>query len=321
MKCQSVTLNGGFKMPIVGFGSGGIKTADLMEETLNTALEVGYRHIDTATVYENEHLIGSVLQKWFSAGRLKREDIFITTKLPNYALQPDKVEEFLRASLAKLQVNYVDLYLIHFPVARVETAPNEPCSLLPTDHIAVWKKMEEQVELGRAKAIGVSNFSQRQIERLINNSTIKPACLQSEIHLYLQQESLVNFCHSNGLVVTAYSPLGHPGIGDWLKKRGMEKDYLPDELSDPTVQQIAKKHNITTAQVLLKFQIQKNIVVVPKSSKPNRLRTNFDLFSFSLDDGDIKALADLDKGERARIFEYKNLNGEDHPEWPFPKRR
>ncbi|XP_060535172.1 aldose reductase-related protein 2-like isoform X2 [Cylas formicarius] len=309
MNCQSVTLNGRFKMPIVGFGSGGIITAELMEETLNTALEAGYRHIDTATAYENEHLIGPVLQKWFSSGKLNREDIFITTKLPNYKLQPEKVEEQLKASLARLQINYVDLYLIHFPVARMEASPYEPSPLLPTDHVAIWKKMEEQVEMGRAKAIGVSNFTQNQIEKLINNSTIKPACLQSEIHLYLQQEPLVRFCHSNGLAVTAYSPLGHPGIGDWFKQNGIEKEFLPDELNDPTVQLIAKKHNVTSAQILLKFQIQRNIVVVPYTSKPSRVKTNFDLFSFSLDAADIKALIDSDKGERARIFGFENLNG------------
>uniref|UniRef100_V5GRZ6 Aldose reductase n=1 Tax=Anoplophora glabripennis TaxID=217634 RepID=V5GRZ6_ANOGL len=205
-------LPGGLKMPAIGLGTAGFWDEAALERVLNAALELGYRHIDTAYGYKNEVFIGRVLKKWFSSGKLKREDIFITTKLPLIGIHQDRVELFMKKSLENLQVEYVDLYLIHHPIGvKYFGDEDNRKEIDEVDHIQIWKKMEEQVQLGRTKTIGLSNFNKRQIERIITTARIKPACLQVELHVDFQQRDLVGYCHKNGIVVVAYSPLGAPG--------------------------------------------------------------------------------------------------------------
>ncbi|KAF7280226.1 hypothetical protein GWI33_006271 [Rhynchophorus ferrugineus] len=323
MAIPSVKLLGGYDFPVVGLGTWQSDNEQALEDALNAALELGYRHIDTAYVYRNEHVIGRVLKEWLTSGKIKRDDLFITTKLPMEAINPDRVEQYIKKSLESLQLDYVDLYLIHFPICTKPRKPDskEPIETEPTDHIAVWKKMEEQVDAGRTKTIGLSNFSIAQIDRVIKNSRIKPACLQVEIHTFFPQNELVKFAQDNGLVVVAYSPLANPSINKFYAKMGLPPKELPNMLTNGIISSIAKKHNKSNAQIMLKFLLQRNIVVIPKSVTATRLKENIDLFDFTLDGDDLTALRGLDQGEPARVCDFSFAKAfVSHPEWPFPAR-
>ncbi|KAJ8922409.1 hypothetical protein NQ315_004355 [Exocentrus adspersus] len=311
-------LNNGLKIPAIGYGTWLSNDEQELENALDAALEVGYRHIDAAFVYLNEHVIGRVLNKWFTTGKLKREDIFLTTKLPVCGMRPELVQKYLKESLASLQVDYVDLYLVHVPfgLKHVEgnTYPTREDGTIDfdanTNHAAIWKSMEELVGLGLSKSIGVSNFNADQISRLLKNCKIPPCNLQIEHHAYLQQKDLVQFCKENKIVVTAYSPLGSPG----LSKLGTQ---TPDLMGHEGVKEIAEKYNKTSAQILLRHIIQKGIVAIPKSTNPERLKQNIDIFDFKISDEDMKTLNDLDRN--LRILNFKSLfkGIENHPEYPF----
>jgi len=182
-----LTLPSGQKMPVLGLGTCDAKDEDGLERALDAALEFGYRHIDTAFAYENEAIVGKVLNKWLDGGKIKREDLFITTKLPPTGIHPDRVELFMKKSLTNLQLDYVDLYLVHLPIGiKYEEGNVGPkFELEPkTDHAAIWKKMEEQVDAGRAKNIGLSNYNISQIETVLKAARIKPANLQVELHVF-----------------------------------------------------------------------------------------------------------------------------------------
>ncbi|CAH1101257.1 unnamed protein product [Psylliodes chrysocephalus] len=313
----------GQKMPAIGLGTWMSTNEEELVSALDAALEAGYRHIDTAAVYFNEALIGKVLNKWLSSGKIKREELFVTTKLPIAGMHPDRVELFIKQSLEDLQLDYLDLYLIHFPVGTnyvgsVVTPPDQ-IQVETNDHLEIWKKMEEQVDAGRTKAIGLSNFNQRQIERILENCRIPPVCLQVELHASLQQKELVEFCHKNNLIVVAYSPLGNPGYNKFLESVGQDGKELPNNLQNPIVQNIAKKHNKSPGQILLRFLIEKNIVPIPKSVTPKRIEENLNVFDFSLDEEDLEQLEGLEKGEEARICDFKFFPPlRESPEFPFP---
>ncbi|KAJ4436631.1 hypothetical protein ANN_16762, partial [Periplaneta americana] len=254
---------------------------------VDTALEMGYRHIDTAFLYRNEAEIGKTLKKWFDSGKLKREDVFIVTKLPHKGNRAESVEKYLKKSLEALQLSYVDLYLIHNPVgvqdSDTELFPKDESGNflldLNTDHVSLWKAMEKQVDLGRTRSIGLSNFNSRQIARIVKAAHIKPANLQVELHVYFQQRELVAFCKALDITVCAYGPLGSPGLADFIKNSGngagMGDFPSEDPLKDPVVNRIAEKHNKTAAQVLLRHIMQREIVVIPKSVTPSRIKENF----------------------------------------------
>ncbi|XP_030760211.1 aldose reductase A-like isoform X3 [Sitophilus oryzae] len=322
MAVQTFDLLGKFKIPAVGFGTFTATDEKELEAALDAAFEAGYRHIDTATIYANEHIIGKVLQKWFHSGKLSRKDIFITTKLPPNGVHPDRAEKFLLESLEKLQLDYVDLYLIHFPICTSASLLQSGAKPEHTDLIATWKKLEEQVDLGRAKAIGVSNFNINQVQRILDNARIKPAANQIELHIFFQQPELVNFLQQNGVLPISYSTLGNPGINKFLEKVGRPlRTNALDLLGNATVKTIAEKHDKTSGQILLKYWVQKKVAVIPKSVTPSRIKENIDLFDFSLGENDLKSLESLDLGEEGRqaimSFSKEFL---DHPEYPFPRR-
>ncbi|XP_044254906.1 1,5-anhydro-D-fructose reductase-like [Tribolium madens] len=322
-----LNLPRGLKMPVLGLGTWQAKDKGELESALNTALELGYRHIDTAYIYENEKIIGDVLKQWFNSGKLKREDLFITTKLPMFGLKPDRVEYFLKKSLENLQLDYVDLYLIHFPIGfKFDTSTGRPVvndkrQLVPegkTDHVAVWKQLEEQVDAGRVKTIGLSNYSISQIETILKSARIKPANLQVEIHVYFQQRELVDFCQKNGITVVAYSPLAAPSYNKVLQAMGRESKKLPDILGDPVVNKIAKKHSKTPAQIVLRFLLQRGIAAIPKSVTPKRIQENINVFDFSLDENEFKELWNLEAGEKGRVHDFNmGFDLKDHPDWPL----
>ncbi|XP_043271577.1 probable Rho GTPase-activating protein CG5521 isoform X3 [Venturia canescens] len=323
---QSIKLSSGYDMPTVGLGTWQAKPEEI-EAAVATALEKGYRHIDTAFNYTNEDAIGASLKKWFTEGG-KREDLFVTTKLPHYGNRPSDVEKFIKLSLEKLGLDYLDMYLVHMPFAFVQDAEsfapaiNEDGSYVldvDSDPVSVWKEMEKQVRNGLARSIGLSNFNEKQIQEVWDNADIKPSNLQVEMHAYHQQKKLRKFCKEHNIAVTAYSPLASPGAkAHFQSKYNYSPDKFPDLLGHPVVQEIAKKHNKTSAQILLRHLVQEGVIVIPKSSSPERIKINSDLFDFTLTDDDVKALDSLDHGPAGRIFNFLFFKGvEHHRHYPF----
>ncbi|XP_076029997.1 aldo-keto reductase family 1 member A1-like [Oratosquilla oratoria] len=316
-KIPCVELHTGQKMPVIGMGTFKVKH-DEGRVAFNAALECGYRHIDTAYMYFNEEVIGEVLSAWFESGRLKREDVFITTKLPLIGNRKEDVSRFLQKSLDSMRISYVDLYLIHSPIGlkwkndmdTFALSANGECSLeIETDLEELWKGMEAQVDSGKAKAIGLSNFNSKQIERIMTASRIKPAILQVEVHAHHLQKPLRKVCEQNGIIVCGYAPLGAP------YKHEDEGLVL---LKNPVVLKIAAHHKKTNAQVLLRHLIQHDIVIIPKSSNAERLKENLEVFDFELTAEEMGELDSLDLGKKGKLFTFSNFKGLDkHPEYPF----
>ncbi|EZA54970.1 Alcohol dehydrogenase [NADP+] [Ooceraea biroi] len=318
---SSVLLPTGQTMPILGFGTWQASGEEL-EAALDAALEAGYRHIDTATVYENESIIGNVLKKWLDSGKIERSDLFIVTKVPPSGNRPGDIKKWIMRSLHNLQLSYLDLYLVHTPFAFEEAGDdlhprNEKGEIrmdVNTDHLKVWSMMEQQVQEGRTRAIGLSNFNVTQIKRILANAELAISNLQIESHLYFQQKELVKFCRDNKISVTAYSPLGTRG---YVKQVGMT-ETIPNMLENPTVLEMAKAYNKTPAQILLKFIVQRGIIAIPKSTNPKRIQENIQLFDWELEVKDMEKLRALDMGESARICDFSFMKGiTEHPEFPF----
>ncbi|XP_047099392.1 1,5-anhydro-D-fructose reductase-like [Schistocerca piceifrons] len=301
-KMEYLTFFNGHKMPILGLGTAHALGDDI-EKAIDAALEIGYRHIDTARRYNNEAQIGRTLKKWLDSGKIKREDLFIVTKLPLTGNRAECVEKHLKQSLHDLQLDYVDLYLIHHPVGfqYVDPKDNGEEMLLDmnTDHVSLWKAMEGQVDAGRARSIGLSNFNARQVKRVWQSARIKPANLQVELHVYFQQSQLRAFCRALDITICGYIPLGAPGQYKLKEHSGISKSFR-DQITSPVVSQIAQKHEKTNAQVLLRYIIQLGVAAIPKSTNPDRLQQNFDVFDFELSAEDMDTLEQLDKGPAGR---------------------
>lgn len=311
-------------MPLLGYGTWQAKEGEL-EEALEEALCAGYRHIDTAAAYQNEDVIGKLIDEtWIKTGNLTRDELFMVTKLPPVGMCPGGPEKWLKRSLEALRMEYVDVYLVHTPF-RFEAQGDELHPMRDgkiaviddVDLVAVWKEMEAQVDAGRAKAIGLSNFNQRQIQQILDICRIKPANLQVELHLYLQQKPLVDFCKQNGIVVTAYSPVGSPGSATFIKQFGADIK-LPDLLNHPVVLEVAAKHNKKAGQVLLKHIVQRGVCAIPKSCSQERIIQNIQLFDFTLDSDDVAKLDAVDVGKAGRIFDFTFLGvNTSAPNYPF----
>ncbi|XP_076318500.1 aldo-keto reductase family 1 member A1-like isoform X7 [Tachypleus tridentatus] len=276
-----VKLNNGAHMPIIGLGTWQAKAGEL-EAAVETAIEYGYRHIDTAWAYMNEKDIGNALKKVFDAGKLKREDIFVVSKpTDGDALFPRKDGK---------------------PVIDYEA-----------DLVDTWKGMEDAVDAGMTKAIGLSNFNSEQIKRIYENARIKPANLQVECHAYLPQVKLFELCKELNITFTAYGPLGNPSLSIVLKENFGIDAVLPNLLKDTSIQAIAERNQKTPAQILLRWLIQRGIIVIPKSSKPIRIKENFEIYDFNLSEEEVNQINALDKN--IRLFKYDWM--EDHPNFPF----
>ncbi|XP_046492338.1 1,5-anhydro-D-fructose reductase [Neodiprion pinetum] len=323
---QNIRLSSNFEIPTVGLGTWQSGPEEI-EKAVEAALENGYRHIDTAFNYNNEEAIGRSLKKWFDKGG-QRRDLFITSKLPHYGNRPGDVEKFIKLSLEKLQLDYLDMYLIHMPFAFVKDPNGYAPTIDPdgfykldlnTDPVSVWKEMEKQVKNGRAKSIGLSNFNDKQLTEIWDNADIKPSNLQIELHAYQQQKRLRELCKGYNIAVTAYSPLASPGAKTHFQtKYNYNAEKFPDLLGHPVVKEIAAAHSKTTAQVLLRHLVQAGVVVIPKSASPQRIKENIDLFDFELTQTEMNSLDVLDRGVDGRIFHFLFFKGvEKHPHYPF----
>merc|ERR1711973_670598 len=320
---RAVKFSNGMEMPLLGLGTWQFESDETLKTAINSALEAGYRSFDTAFDYENEGPIGDVLNEWIQSRRVKREELFITTKLPFIGNRADKVEKFLLMSLEELKLKYVDLFLIHFPVGlhcEDDLFPEDDSgnSVLDmnTDLVALWQAMEAQVDAGRCKAIGVSNFNSKQLQRIVQAARIKPACLQVEVHAYFQQKPLRELCSQLGISVCAYGTLGSKGRIDFCHEYGTPQISIPAVLENQTVADIAKALRRSESKRISRFMIQQNVVVVPKSSSEIRIKENIKVYDFVLSTQEMESLNSLD--QNLRSFTYGFLKGiESHPEYPF----
>ncbi|KRY45646.1 1,5-anhydro-D-fructose reductase [Trichinella britovi] len=322
---RTIVLHNGVKMPIIGFGTWLawilLCKGKSLSDALDIALETGYRHIDTAYVYENEDVVGDAVQRFLNSGKAKREDLFIVTKLFGGFHRGDEVEPALRESLKKLKLNYVDLYLIHTPMS-FKKSDKELVKLVddhiipdPVDHLETWKAMEEVYKKGLTRAIGLSNFNIEQMQRIIDNCEIIPHNIQVECHIYWPQNELFDFCQKYNISFTAYGPIGSPGRKESrlgvLGVADINKEPAP--LEDALVKSIAEMHKKTPAQILLKYLIQRGMIVIPKSTNEGRIKENFNVFDFKLEESDMSALAN--RPIKKRLFNF--YWARKHPDFPF----
>ncbi|KAM7534025.1 hypothetical protein Aperf_G00000116712 [Anoplocephala perfoliata] len=302
-------LNDGRTIPQLGFGTFDAEKG-LTAKAVEEAIDVGYRHIDTAMAYGNEEEVGQAIAKSLKKHGLKREDIFVTTKLWCDKHDPKDVRKACEESLKRLGLDYVDLYLVHFP-AGFHLKEGAPLHTYTRDDVVyehhkledTWNAMEKLVSAGLAKSIGVSNYNKRQIEHLIKHCKIVPAVNQVEVNLHWLNTKLIEYCCSKNIVVEAYSPLGQPGF---------RKNQEVLELK--AVAEIAKKHKVTPAQVILRHGLQRNIVVLVKSVTPERIRSNFDVFGFELSEEEMNKLNKA--GQNKRLITWPEPLF-DHPDYPF----
>jgi 2,5-diketo-D-gluconate reductase A len=261
----TIRLNNGVEIHQLGFGVYQVPPEDTAD-AVSTALEIGYRHIDTAEMYGNEKGVGEAVAR---AG-LDRGEVFVTSKLNNGFHRRDDALRAFDQSLADLGFEYLDLFLIHWPLPGIDV-----------DYIETWKAMEEIYASGRCRAIGVSNFQAHHLRRLFSQAQVRPAVNQIEVHPYLTQEELRAFDADHEVVTEAWSPIAQGKV-----------------LGDPVVQRVAERYSRTPAQVVLRWHVQRGDVVFPKSVSRERMQQNFELFDFELDGGAMGDLTALDRGER-----------------------
>jgi diketogulonate reductase-like aldo/keto reductase len=305
----NVTLNTGSKVPAVGLGTWkappGV-TANIVFE----AIKVGYRALDCACDYGNEHEVGAGIRKAIKGGLCKREDLLVTSKLWNTFHRAEHVRPALLKTLDDLGLDSIDLYMIHFPIPlryvpfekryppewiHNPDVPEEATLIIDYTPVGeTWAAMESLVDEGLVKDLGVCNFNVALLMDLLGSCRIRPAMLQVELHPYLQQQKLLDFCARESIAVTAFSPLGSSSYSEL----GMDKGHGVGVLNEPVVTAIAKRLERSPAQVVLRWGIQRGVCVIPKTSKAERLLENYSLFDFELTNDDMKGIGALERGTR-----------------------
>lgn len=260
------TLNNDVKLPMLGLGVYKVEDGAVTVDTVKAALDAGYRLIDTAAIYQNEESVGQAIRE----SGVPREDIFVTTKLWNEFHGYDEALQAFQDSLDRLGLEYVDLFLIHWPMPRFGK------------FVETYKALEQLYEEGKVRAIGVSNFEVSHLEQIIQSCSIVPAVNQVEIHPYLSQKELIAFCQRYDIQIQAWSPL--------MKGR--------EALEDPVIAYIATEHGKSPAQVILRWHLQNGVAVIPKSVTPSRIRENIEVFDFTLTKEEMHAIDGLNRNER-----------------------
>ena len=285
------------QMPILGLGTWKSSPGDVYTAVME-ALRIGYRHIDCAAVYGNEAEVGRALTDSIAKGLVKRDQLWITSKLWNNAHAPEDVTPALEKTLEDLGIDYLDLYLIHWPVLiRKGVLYHKGVDdLLPLERIPIettWQMLEKTVERGLCRHLGVSNFSVAKLQSLLACADIRPEVNQIEMHPYLQQPAMLEFCKENRIHLTAYAPLGSADRPSRLKVEGE-----PILMEDEVINEIARKHQVSPAQILISWAIGRNTAVIPKSVRSERLIQNFDAAALTLSEEDMQQIAKLDRHRR-----------------------
>jgi len=289
------------KMPILGLGTWKSGSGDVYG-AVREAIKMGYRHFDCAPLYMNEPEIGLAIKDAISDGEVEREDLWITSKLWNNSHGNENVVPAIKKTLADLQIKYLDLWLIHWPIALKTgvSFPKKASDYLSLEEVPLtdtWKGMEKALDLGLTRHIGVSNFSLKKLKDIVSNCKIKPEVNQVEMHPLLQQKELTDYCKGENIKITAYSPLGSKDRASALKSSD-EKDMM----KDPVIVDIANKHNCTPAQILLAWSVNRGIAVIPKSVNFNRMQENLKAAEIVLKPEDLTEIAKMDK-------HYRYVNG------------
>ena len=289
---NNLIFQNGDQLPSIGLGTWLSKKNEVYDAVVE-AIRVGYRHIDCAYIYGNEAEIGQAIQYAILKGWVKREELFITSKLWNSDHAPERVEVAIRKSLNDLCLDYLDLYLIHWPVAfkTGHEQAKDATDILTPEEMPIqetWQAMVRMKEAGLTRHIGVSNFNIPKLQQLIQCSNVPPEVNQIELHPYFQQHELVDFCHSNNLLVTAYSPLGSRHLIH--SEAGLTREKI--------IVDMAEKHVCSPAQVLLAWGIQRGIAVIPKSVNASRIAENYGSLNLRLDDQDILQINSLESDRR-----------------------
>lgn len=264
----TVTLNSGYEMPILGLGTYSLQ-GDTVKNSVRAALESGVRLIDTAYMYGNEREIGEAVREAINDGIIEREDLFVITKIYP-GLQFSNPEKAIQDALDKLDIGYIDMMLLHHPGAN---------------DVKAYKAMEKYVEQGKIRSLGLSNWYIEEIDDFIAQVDIMPALIQNEIHIYYQEQEVVPYMHNLGIVMQAWYPFGGRG-------------HTGEQFADPTIVEIAKAHNVTSAQVILRWHLQRGVVAIPGSSNPAHIEENISVFHFELTDEEMAKIATLNRNEK-----------------------
>lgn len=264
----TVTLNNGLKMPLVGYGVFRVPEGEDLAEAVKTAIAKGYRSIDTAQVYRNEESVGRGIRAAIEEGLVTREELFITSKVWNDGLSYEETLAAYDSSLEKIGLDYLDLYLVHWPG-------------IDTNYVEVYKALEKVYQDGRVRSIGVSNFHVHHLEKLLKETKVIPVINQIEFHPHLTQEEVRAYCTDKDIQVEAWSPLMNGAL-----------------LEEALIQELASKYDKTPAQIVLRYDVQHNVVTIPKTMTATRMVENLDVFAFTLTDGEMAQLDALNDGLR-----------------------
>ena len=299
---ETLKFKNGDKMPAIGLGTWKSDKGKV-GEAVKIALNNGYRHVDCAATYGNEAEIGNAFNEIFKEGKVKREDVWVTSKLWNDSHKKEHVIPALKQTLKDLQLDYLDLYLMHWPVAfkhgvSFPSKDEDYLSLEEVPLIETWNAMIEAKKQGLVKHIGVSNFSSKKLDDLMSKTNEVPEMNQVELHPFLPQPELLQFCKENNIHCTAYSPLGS---GD--RSAQMKAEDEPSLLKEPAILEVAKKHDVSPAQVLIKWAVARGTAVIPKSTSKDHIISNLESINLELDEEDHKKIAGI-----KRNFRY--VNGE-----------